>query len=91
MEQDEYPDEHAQYQRSNLSTRQHESEFYEDDRDVDQDGMDSSQAQPPQTLTAEEEQELNQTVQEQEMQVESSSEMKEEPAFDEVKQESLDA
>ena len=49
MEQDEHPDRPAQFQASNLSTRVDEGEYYEDARDVDQDGgdhnMDISQQQ----------------------------------------------
>ena len=36
-EQDQFPDRHAQFQPSNLSTRESEAEFYADERDVDRD------------------------------------------------------
>ena len=29
MEEDQYPDQHAQYQRTNLSTRENAGEYYE--------------------------------------------------------------
>jgi hypothetical protein len=37
MEQDQFPDRPAQFQPSNLSTRENEAEFYRDDQDVDRD------------------------------------------------------
>ena len=37
MEQDQFPDRHAEFQPSNLSTRENEVEFYRDDQDVDHD------------------------------------------------------
>ena len=36
-EQDQFPDRRAQFQPSNLSTRESEAEYYADERDVDQD------------------------------------------------------
>jgi hypothetical protein len=81
MEQDEYPDDHAHYQRSNLSTRQHEGEFYEDDRDVDlhDEGLESGQSQLPTALTGEEEEELRQVVLLQEQEAEAESQVQPEP------------
>lgn len=42
-EQDQFPDRHAQFQPSNLSTRESEAEFYADERDVDRDGEENQE------------------------------------------------